>query len=122
MLRSSEFSEFSTRSQCSISDTKQNRFEFSVFKERANWLSALYFCAPQLRPNHAVALPTPRATPYDRLTMFDRGADYAAPITPPLSSKWSVIAGMMCRRWYRREAIISARSTNRTTLTPPSLF
>jgi len=33
-----------------------------------------------------------------------------APITPPLSSKWSVRAGMTCPRWFRREAIIPARS------------
>ena len=32
-----------------------------------------------------------------------------APITPPLSSKWSVRAGMTRSRWFRREAIIPAR-------------
>jgi hypothetical protein len=32
------------------------------------------------------------------------------PITPPLSSKWSVRAGMTCPRGTRREAVISARS------------
>ena len=47
-----------------------------------------------------VVLLRPRATPYDGLTMFERRADDVGPITPPLSSKWSVRAGMTCSRRF----------------------
>jgi hypothetical protein len=40
-------------------------------------------------------------TSHDGLTTFDRRADDAGPITPPLSSKWLVRAGMTCRRWFQ---------------------
>jgi hypothetical protein len=39
----------------------------------------------------------------------------AAPITPPLSSEWSVRAGMACSTGTRREATIPARSLGERT-------
>jgi hypothetical protein len=47
------------------------------------------------------ALLRPRITAHDGLTTFNRRADDAGPITPPLSSKWLVRAGMTCRRWFQ---------------------
>src|SRR5262249_51658305 len=53
------------------------------------------------RFDHAVTISEPRATTYGGLTMFDSRADNARPITPPLSSKWSVRAGMTRSRWFQ---------------------